>query len=113
MTTSNNLSITQHAMHITDGLVTNEAAPFIEVLQKWNKGCLELFEWVSQFAVLANKLCEEGSPTKDFPGVFEYEVSCMFGDWLSGRIAYTKTIPTVEEAEQELKNLSAKFFAKT
>jgi hypothetical protein len=112
MTDKINVFIAQHAMHITDGLVTNANAPFSDILKIWNKGCLELFEWVSQFAILANELCEDENNIKDFPGVFAYEVSCMFGIWLSQYFIDNKQEPTIEMCNKELNDLASKFFSK-
>ena len=113
MTDKFNQLIIEQAMHIADGLTTStEDRTFQDVLEIWDKGCLELFSFASQFAEPAAKLLQEKfDENEGLSGVFEYEVSCMFGMWLSYYIIEHKDAPTVDMCNKELNDLASEFFS--
>ena len=69
----------QCAMHITDGLLHLKP----NLLEVWDKGCSELYQELGQYAELCHELFERkwSEQPVEAPGVYDYEVSCEFGDW--------------------------------
>ncbi len=80
-------------MNIRDALIT---AAFMwegvkeddKLLAHWDQGCIELCSEVTQFAELSEMYLESVFSVieKDFPGVYDYEVSEPFGAWLRQHI---------------------------
>lgn len=97
------------AMHMTDGLLHNKP----NLLEVWDKGCSELYEELGQYAQLCNDLYERycDSGNYDAPGVYDYEVSCEFGDWF-GRyvLEHAGEAPAFSEAIDKLEELASVFF---
>jgi hypothetical protein len=114
MTLNFNQIILEQAMHITDGLTTTvDDKDFQDVLSTWDKGCLELFTYVSRFAEPAAKLLQDKlEENKGFSGVFEYEVSNTFGMWIAKYILVNKDVPPLDLCNIELNVLAYKFFSK-
>lgn len=97
------------AMHMTDGLIHNKP----NLLEVWDKGCLELFEELGQYAELCHKIYERycNSGNYDAPGVYDYEVSCEFGDWFGRYILeHEGNAPDTITATYELESLAEYFF---
>lgn len=100
----------QCAMHMTDGLVSGNDLK--QVLAVWDRGCIELFQELGQYADLCEQCYQEGY-TKyggDFPGVFDYEVSYEFGQWYGKTILEEGGAPSRIEAEAKLRELTVAFF---
>lgn len=99
----------QCAMHMTDGLIFNKP----NLLEVWDKGCSELYEELGQYAELCNEMFHIKFATNDYnaPGVYDYEVSCEFGDWFGKYILeHSGVAPTWTEAHEQLQHLVSEFF---
>lgn len=97
------------AMHMTDGMLLSRHNTILGV---WAKGCCELYEELGQYAELCEQLYQEGYAVHDdSPGVYDYEVSCGFGDWFGARVMETGNAPDKAEAEAELRKLSQQFWS--
>jgi hypothetical protein len=74
-------------------------------------GQLELVEGVLEWvpAILALRAAAD-SIGVDYPGVFEYEVSCEFGQWLGGSIIDDGDLPDRGHAMEILIDLVESFF---
>lgn len=80
-------------MNIRDAMIT---AAFMwegvkeddALLKHWDQGCIELCSEVTQFAELSEMYLEAVFSVieKDFPGVYDYDVSEPFGAWLRQHI---------------------------
>lgn len=99
----------QCAMHMTDGLIHNKP----NLLEVWDKGCVELYEELGQYAERCNELFHTKFAANDYnaPGVYDYEVSCEFGEWFGRYIlANNGDAPTSSEAISKLEELADQFF---
>jgi hypothetical protein len=58
------------------------------LIEKWNKGCIELVDALVNYVPFALELCEAGAAACDgtYPGVFDYEVSSCFGKWFGEHV---------------------------
>ena len=68
-----------------------------EPLEIWNRGFYELVYDLTQYAEYCYQLGEAGGKICDFPGVYDYEVSTVFGRWwaeytLKGRGAPSRVL---------------------
>jgi hypothetical protein len=105
----------ESAMHMTDGLVSPQGNQwtftFSDILEIWDRGCLELFQLVGEYAIIADQLYQEGyARTGDAPGVFDYEVSVEFGAWFARFIYQTGNAPSTEIAKSHLTMLALNFW---
>jgi len=103
----------QCAMHMVDGLMLggNGQSRHDIILENWGHGCCELYEEVGSYAELCNLLFEEGFAANggNAPGVYDYEVSCEFGEWF-GNMLESGIIPNLEQALLALTDLSSIFW---
>lgn len=99
------------AMHMTDGLVS-PPNNFNKILDIWEDGCVELFEELSKYAIMADTIFRESFDNEEWgaPGVYDYEVSYEFGWWFGDYISKVGGAPEVEEATAYLKELDADFW---
>lgn len=102
--------VVDSAMHLIDGLVSENTIS--EVLETWDRGCLELYNSLIPFAEKCHDLYEEGfNKTGGGPGVFDYEVAYVFGGWYGERILDLGDAPCPSDAEAHLKKLNDEFWA--
>ena len=97
------------AMHMTDGLLHLKP----NLLEVWDKGCAELYEELGQYAEDCLELYEHywDSGVYGSPGVYDYEVSCEFGDWFGKYILENGgEAPSNKEAMDKLQTLALDFF---
>ncbi len=90
-----------------------EGITYREILEAWGDGCLEMVQAMTEHAPLVEVLYTEAlNGDTDFPGVFDYEVSAMFGRWFGKRIYHNAEtgIPTDAECEAKVRELVAAFF---
>lgn len=59
-----------------------------KLLEHWDQGCIELCRAVAEYAELSEMYLEAVFTVieKDFPGVYDYDVSEPFGTWLRKHI---------------------------
>ena len=59
------------------------APSYDQLIEIWDKGCIELVDAVVSYVPFTIKLCETAATACDgnYPGVFDYEVSSAFGKW--------------------------------
>lgn len=99
------------AMHMVDGLLYNKP----NLLEVWGKGGVELFAELGQYAENCENLYLSmwNSELSDFAGVYDYEVSCEFGDWFGSYILrHEGEPPDVSTALEKLERLAKTFFDK-
>lgn len=97
------------AMHMVDGLIHNKP----NLLEVWDEGCLELYQELGQYSQLCHNIYERywSSGNYDAPGVYDYEVSCEFGDWFGNYILeHEGRAPDTIDATYELESLAEYFF---
>ncbi len=98
------------AMNILDGM---EHRANWEILQPaWEDqgmGFIDFTVWISG---IAEYICDELSmrDPQDFPGVFDYEVSCELGELISSHTRSTGRLPTTEEIAHWVTVLIDEFF---
>jgi hypothetical protein len=94
-------------MHMVDGLITGKP----KLLEVYDKGCLELYQEIVPYALQAEELCLEGERLGlDFPGVYDYEVCCEFGEWYGNYILNSGGSPDSTEAVEKLQELDSAFW---
>ena len=81
-----------------------------ELYGMWGMGAFELHQELSQYALLSENILD-AIPRKNFPGVYDYEVSEPFGMWFAEQLV-KGSVPTVESGTNELIRLVTMFFAK-
>lgn len=102
------------AMHIWDGLVyVNQSGlhKLDAILEAWGQGCLELTIELANDAVRCAKVCDTVNTAGfEFPGVYDYEVSCALGEWIAKQLLAKSDLPTTQERVEKLNDLSVWFF---
>ena len=83
---------------------------FDTVTQIWAQGFLELTLYIGEFAIFNEDMLEK-TPSQDFPGLYDYEVSYPWGRWFVDTTMRAGRVPTKEEGEAELMRLADLFFA--
>jgi hypothetical protein len=107
------------AFHLADGLITcskndeGKVSTIDRVLAVWDKGCVELYYQLGEYAELCHQLYEEGYAACESgsPGVYDYEVSYVFGGWFGSYVLAHTTAPSREDGETELRRLAEEFWA--
>ena len=83
------------------------------LLDNWDKGCYEFVYELTNYAEYCWNLAEAGHNTVDeFPGIYDYEVSSVFGSWFAARVMETGNGPNDEECRAKLLDLAKKFFVR-
>jgi hypothetical protein len=108
MTTTQDITVT--ALNILDGM---EHRHHWEQLQPvWDNagyGFVEFCCWISDVAEMVNvQLVEKGE--QDFPGVFDYEVSCELGERIRHEMLTHRTLPNKERLRYLITVLVDQFF---
>jgi hypothetical protein len=108
----NTLDVAVTATFIFSGLRDAEDACVTEVdiYDKWGQGALELHHCLCGYAEGFVKMIDALDP-QDFPGVFDYEVSEVFGGWFGRHLIEQGSAPSVKEATHHMRYLVAKYFA--
>lgn len=86
-----------------------DGGTFHDVLQAWDRGCIELAIELSEWGPISERLVVALQP-KDFPGVYDYEVSESFGQWVGQHLLDTRSFPERKVAMAELRRLAVAFF---
>lgn len=114
MMLSDNVAVTATFMAV--GMVGPSQTTYDKLLEKWDKGCLELHYELCQYATLSEQIIDiitRGDGGYDFPGVYDYEVSEEFGRWFRIEILDDEegNAPDFEAAKAKLIDLACRFFA--
>lgn len=103
-----------HDMCVTAGFMWEGVKEDDALLAHWGQGCLELCQEVVQYAELSEMLLDAAFTVveKDFPGVYDYEVSEPFGKWCREHIEGQLINPVIdrERASLVLAAMVLKFF---
>lgn len=100
---------------ITAGFMWEGVKEDDKLLAHYGQGCLELCAEVTQFAELSEMLLDAAFTVieKDFPSVYDYEVSEPFGAWFRQyMLAADGATPSTYIAASELANRVFQFFAR-
>lgn len=73
-------------------------------------GFLEFTQWLAEMAYYSEEQLDRRDP-QDFSGVYDYEVSFEFGQWVYEEI-YSKGFPSDDAARAKIDELTAAFFNK-
>lgn len=107
-TASENVVVT--ALNLLDGM---EHHTNWEVLQSaWQAagyGFIEFCQWINRIAVRAVEAVDKREE-QDFPGVWDYEVSCHVGGRVTKHVASTGALPTEDEVVRWFDISSDAFF---
>ena len=100
-----------HDACVTAGFMWAGVAEDDKLPEVWAQACLELCQEVTQYAELSELYLEAVFRVvqKDFPGVYDYEVSEPFGNWFRDGVL-AGTTPTKETASANLAVLVWDFF---
>jgi hypothetical protein len=80
--------------------------------EAWDNGMLELVTELVQHADFAHELYENGYKLYgSLPGVFDYEVSSLFGRWFGEYVKMQSDVPTAELSTKCLEEYAQSFFA--
>ena len=82
-----------------------------ELYETWGMGAIELHQELSQYAVLSEEILD-AMPNKNFPGVYDYEVSEPFGTWFASTLIGSGSVPDFEYAKKHLVERVVEFFAR-
>lgn len=108
-TSAHNLAVT--AMNILDGMNHQQHYEMLQpVWEAYGYGFDGFCGWIAEIAQASEDLLVKRNP-QDFPGVYDYEVSCELGDQLVTFINGTRRLPTKEEWMPMLTSLADAFFA--
>lgn len=81
------------------------------VLAAWGNGCVELACELTRWAEQLGLAYSEAVATdREFPGVFDYEVSSPFGRWFGEQICLSHEHPTDEACHGKINQLVKEFF---
>lgn len=101
-------------MCVTAGFMWEGVKEDDALLAHWGQGCLELCQEVVQYAELSEMLLDAAFTVveKDFPGVYDYEVSEPFGKWCRGHIECQMLGPSIDKraASAKLAEMVYDFF---
>ena len=81
-----------------------------ELYEVWGMGAIELHQELCNYALLSEEI-HDLMPNKDFPGVYDYEVSEPFGEWFAEQLIRTGNAPEYAAAKRELVEHVVEFFA--
>lgn len=105
-----NWGVTATALNILDGM---EHLENWELLQSaWENegmGFIEFTRWIAELAELAVADLNKREP-QNFPGVWDYEVSCHVGGLITKHVVSTGALPSTEEVERWFQISSDEFF---
>ena len=90
-----------------------EGTPYLEIIDTWGGGCVELVEYMTGFAPYLLSLCKEyEAKGYEFPGVFNYEVSAAFGTWFGKEVhgSTSGDLPSHEMCQNKCEELVREFF---
>lgn len=106
------ISIGATAANIMDGvhLVARSQQAMETLLEHWEQGFLELTQFFAEMAVYSEDQLRR-RVDQDFPGVYDYEVSCRFGEWFAVQTLSTPLPPTLIECKVKWFKLMEAFFA--
>lgn len=106
----------QCAMHMIDGLITGtrdadrNLMSISDTLEAWNKGCVELYLELGQYAALCQQLYDDGYSIEiGAPGVYDYEVCYEFGAWFGSHMM-EYGLPDRAACEAKLRELATQFW---
>ncbi|MEJ1959751.1 MAG: hypothetical protein WDM70_10295 [Nitrosomonadales bacterium] len=102
------------AAFFMEGLHEAQPGGYDGVLGAWDKGRLELVDALVSHVPLATQLCNYAAITNggDYPGVFDYEVSELFGAWFGEYIlTHGGDEPSRKEVEDWLVKAVEEFFS--
>lgn len=106
------ISIGATAANIMDGvhLVARSQQAMDTLLEHWDQGFLELTHFFAEMAIYSEDQLRRREG-KDFPGVYDYEVSCRFGEWFAVQTLSTPSPPTPIECKVKWFKMMEAFFA--
>jgi hypothetical protein len=108
MTTAKDIAVT--ALNILDGM--EHHTHWEELAHVWDNagyGFVEFCCWISDVAEMVNEqLVEKGE--QDFPGVFDYEVSCELGELIRHEMLTHKMLPSKNRLHHLITVLIDQFF---
>lgn len=108
MTYTLNVAVT--AMNILDGIeATKHWDELQPVWEHHGKGFVEFCQWLAEFAVESEDRLREYAP-QDFPGVYDYEVSCSLGVWIRKRMLEDDQLPSDGAVSHMLQVFMDSFF---
>ena len=81
-----------------------------ELYETWGMGAIELHQDLCNYALLNEEILDL-MPNKDFPGVYDYEVSEPFGTWFASTLIGSGSVPDFADAKRNLVERAVEFFA--
>jgi len=80
-----------------------------KAIDEYGMGFVELTQWLADMAYYSEEKLQAGNP-QNFPGVYDYEVSCTFGAWLYDELVL-RGMPDVDTARAKIDALAERFFS--
>lgn len=92
-----------------------DTGAYKEILEKWDRGCLELVSELNFYAAPLQTLADAACtiyPTDDLshPGIIEYEVASGFGEWFGNQVLSTGDVPAKADCLRWLADSVIDFF---
>jgi hypothetical protein len=101
-----------YAAFMMEGLLDlNDRAAYSRMLSKWDGGCYELIDMMTDYIPFIERLVAAAlADGAQYGGILEYEVCNPFGQWFGSEVERTGDVPIEIEAHAKLSELVTEYF---